>query len=200
MYTIGTAAKATGKAKSTISRDVKEGRISAHKNEDGSYAIDPAELHRVYPPLPSDNGSSNGQENDSQPPVFSVGTGGLQAELQRLRERLTSAGRALEQTEAERDRERRQLQDEIAYLRKSLEIEGEERRKLTAVLTDQRKAAVKSALAGDGGQAVAMPPPMKESMQVAVIPPSTKEGTQTAQISSFVSFWRRLVGNIPRKA
>ena len=28
-YTIGTAAKATGKAKSTISRDVKSGRISA---------------------------------------------------------------------------------------------------------------------------------------------------------------------------
>ena len=30
-YTIGTAARATGKAKSTISRDVKSGRISAQK-------------------------------------------------------------------------------------------------------------------------------------------------------------------------
>jgi excisionase family DNA binding protein len=46
MYTIGTAAKATGKSKSTISRDVEKGKISAVKNEDGSFAIDPAELHR----------------------------------------------------------------------------------------------------------------------------------------------------------
>ena len=48
-YTIGTAAKATGKAKSTISRDIKNGRISAEKQPDGSYLIDPSELHRVYP-------------------------------------------------------------------------------------------------------------------------------------------------------
>ena len=50
-YTIGTAAKATGKAKSTISRDVKSGRISAERQPDGSYLIDPSELHRVYPTL-----------------------------------------------------------------------------------------------------------------------------------------------------
>ena len=58
-YTIGTAAKATGKAKSTISRDVKSGRISAQKQPDGSYLIDPSELHRVYPPVVFDNGSEN---------------------------------------------------------------------------------------------------------------------------------------------
>ena len=34
-YTIGTAAKATGKAKSTISRDVKAGTISAEKTKTG---------------------------------------------------------------------------------------------------------------------------------------------------------------------
>jgi hypothetical protein len=41
-------------------------KISAIKNEDGSYSIDPAELHRVYPPVSQSNGSSNGQSNDSE--------------------------------------------------------------------------------------------------------------------------------------
>lgn len=53
MYTLGTAAKATGMTKSAISKAIKKGRISAKKNEIGRYEIDPAELHRVYPPLPT---------------------------------------------------------------------------------------------------------------------------------------------------
>lgn len=51
-YTLGDAAKATGKSKPTISRAIKNGTISATKNKNGSYSIDPSELHRVYPPLP----------------------------------------------------------------------------------------------------------------------------------------------------
>lgn len=49
MYTLGTAAKATGKSKATISKALKSGRISGHKSDDGVFHIDPAELHRVYP-------------------------------------------------------------------------------------------------------------------------------------------------------
>ena len=53
MYTLGTAAKATGMTKSAIFKAIQKGRISAKKNEMGRYDIDPAELHRVYPPLPA---------------------------------------------------------------------------------------------------------------------------------------------------
>ncbi len=53
MYTLGTAAKATGMTKSAIFKAIQKGRISAKKNEMGRYDIDPAELHRVYPPLPT---------------------------------------------------------------------------------------------------------------------------------------------------
>lgn len=49
-YTLGQAAKATGKQKSTILDSIRKGRISAVKNDLGRYAIDPSELHRVYPP------------------------------------------------------------------------------------------------------------------------------------------------------
>ena len=49
MYTLGSAAKAVGKSKATISKALKSGRISGHKDDSGVFHIDPAELHRVYP-------------------------------------------------------------------------------------------------------------------------------------------------------
>lgn len=48
-FSISRAAKETGLSKSTISRAVKSGRISAKKQDDGSFLIDPAELFRAYP-------------------------------------------------------------------------------------------------------------------------------------------------------
>jgi hypothetical protein len=51
MYTLGTAATAAGLSKSTIHRAIKAGRISATKNDIGDWSIDPAELHRVFPPV-----------------------------------------------------------------------------------------------------------------------------------------------------
>ena len=48
MLTLGEAAKETGLAKSAISRAIKSGRLSAVRHENGSFAIDPAELFRVY--------------------------------------------------------------------------------------------------------------------------------------------------------
>ena len=50
-YTLGQAAKATGLSKMTIQRALKSGRISGSKDETGSYQLDPAELHRVFPPV-----------------------------------------------------------------------------------------------------------------------------------------------------
>jgi hypothetical protein len=49
-YTLGQAAIAVGKSKATISKAIKSGKISAEKQPNGSYKIEPSELHRVYPP------------------------------------------------------------------------------------------------------------------------------------------------------
>lgn len=48
-YTLGEAEKVTGKSKATISAAIKSGRISARKDDTGTFHIDPAELHRIYP-------------------------------------------------------------------------------------------------------------------------------------------------------
>ena len=45
----GQAARATCKSKAAISRAIASGRISAARDANGRYAIDPSELHRVYP-------------------------------------------------------------------------------------------------------------------------------------------------------
>lgn len=48
MLSLGQAAKAAGVGKTTIARAVSSGRLSATRRDDGTYAIDPAELSRVY--------------------------------------------------------------------------------------------------------------------------------------------------------
>lgn len=50
-YTLGQAAKATGKTKTTISNAIKKGRLSAEKNVSGHYQIEVSELHRVFDPI-----------------------------------------------------------------------------------------------------------------------------------------------------
>ena len=51
VYTLGTAANSVGIAKSTVLRAIKAGRISAQRDSNGQWAIDPAEFHRVFPPI-----------------------------------------------------------------------------------------------------------------------------------------------------
>jgi len=62
MYTIATAAAAVGRNKNAILRAIKAGKISVAKDENGEWQIDPAELHRIYPPLRS----ASMRDNDMQ--------------------------------------------------------------------------------------------------------------------------------------
>jgi len=57
--TLGQAAKEAGISKPSLSVAIKKGRLSALKNESGTYEIDPAELFRVYPPKANTNGLDN---------------------------------------------------------------------------------------------------------------------------------------------
>jgi hypothetical protein len=50
-YTLAAAAAACGVNKSTVLRAIKSGKISGTKDENGEWHVEPAELHRVYPPV-----------------------------------------------------------------------------------------------------------------------------------------------------
>jgi hypothetical protein len=120
-YTLGEAAKATGKSKAAISRAIKTHRMSAERQDDGSFKIDPAELHRVYPPVAA--------ELTGQPLAANTG---ITAEVRELQAKLNAAIERLADKDAV-----------IDDLRQRLDREGEERRQaqaqLTALLTDQRQ-------------------------------------------------------------
>lgn len=64
---LGQAAELTGKSKSTISRAIKSGRLSATRDGD-RYCIDPAELSRVFNIATSATGPATVPQNDTQPP------------------------------------------------------------------------------------------------------------------------------------
>ena len=51
MHTLATAAAAVGRNKNAILRAIKAGKIPASQTESGEMQIDPADLHRIYPPL-----------------------------------------------------------------------------------------------------------------------------------------------------
>lgn len=137
-YTAGDAAKATGRNIATITRAIKSGKISARKDVSGAWQIDPAELHRVFPALAQGLQKASMQK-DATP--LQEGTShedrALLDEVAALRERVSSQDQLL----ADRA-------DQIADLRARLNLEGEERRKLTAILTDQRGVAALES--GDG--------------------------------------------------
>lgn len=118
-YTLGAAAKASGKSKATISKAIKSGRLSALKDETGVYQIEPAELHRVYP-----LNIKNEQDRTPRTPseTFEKGAcvGELQARLEAAHERLTDKEALIADLREDRDRWRQQA---------------------TALLADQRTVA-----------------------------------------------------------
>ena len=48
--TLAEAAQATGLNRSTILRAIKSGKISGARDDNGSWSVEPVELHRVFPP------------------------------------------------------------------------------------------------------------------------------------------------------
>lgn len=103
----GQAAKQTGVSKPTISRAITEGRLSANRREDGSWAIDPAELLRwkeAYSHRHTQESQIATPDETPATPVLQVENARIAAELEGTRA-LLDAERARADT-AERDRDR----------------------------------------------------------------------------------------------
>lgn len=119
-HTLGQAAKAVGKSKATIHRDIKSGKLSADRQEDGSYRIDAAELFRVYPPAPPRGVSETPDETASETirnPQETGETKALEAELRLLRERLAEKDELVADLRQERDRLLRVVEEQAGSMR-----------------------------------------------------------------------------------
>jgi len=115
-YTLGEAAKATGKSKATLSKAIKNGRISAMKDDTGAFQIDPSELHRVYPVT-----VRNEHKSTPDKPHTNTENSGIIRELQAL-------------LEAAQER----LADKESVIADLREDRDKWRQQATALLSDQR--------------------------------------------------------------
>jgi chromosome segregation ATPase len=131
MYSLGEAAKTAGRAKSTILRDIRRGKLSAARTEAGGYQIEPAELARVYPPQRSMQRSPNGASNDAQPGAATVEVDRLLDQLSDLRETIRDLRVRLDASEAER--------------RYESEEHHRAQERLTALLTHRQAGSVPAA-------------------------------------------------------
>jgi excisionase family DNA binding protein len=99
--TLGQAAKALGIGKSTLSRYIAQGKVSAQKQPDGSYRIDAAELDRVRGLLRPHPEPSLGHS------ATDLETHLLRQEVEQLRDTLVERDRRIADLMQERDAWRR---------------------------------------------------------------------------------------------
>lgn len=112
-YSITAAHRVTGKSRTTIQKHLKEGKLSATIGPDGTKLIDASELIRVYG-AECDFRREEGTHGPTRPAASAPGG----AELDSLRDKLLTL-------EAERRRERDQLQGQIEHLQETLKLAQE---------------------------------------------------------------------------
>ena len=100
-HTAGTAAKAVGKTKSTITKAIASGKLSAIKNDNGAWEIDASELYRVYPPTPLETVKI--EQNDTLKE-----TDGNSREIEALERLLKAAEEQIDDLKADRNEWRKQ--------------------------------------------------------------------------------------------
>jgi excisionase family DNA binding protein len=123
---VRTAARLARRNRSTLTRMIERGHLSATKDDGGRYLIDPAELERVFGTLASLDARTNA--DGDAPHEYARAHNALARELEMARELL-----ALER--ATHERERRTWDDERTFLRKLVE----EHAGTVKLLTDERQ-------------------------------------------------------------
>jgi excisionase family DNA binding protein len=130
-YTLGEAAKAVGFSKPTLSRAVKNGKLSAKRLDDGSYSIDPSELERWKDANGHRNAKVKRITTTSEASETPHETSALQAEVEELR--------ALVELD---QRERGFLEQRIEDLKERAERAERKEDQLHALLVDLRPRTV----------------------------------------------------------
>ena len=140
-YTLGEAAKAAGFSKPTLSRAIKNGKLSAKRLDDGSYSIDAAELERWKDANGHRNGAVKRIATPSKTPETPSETSALLAEVEKLRAQAQSD-----------QRERGFLEQRIEDLKERAERAERKEDQLHALLVDLRPQTVAAPRKGFWGR------------------------------------------------
>jgi hypothetical protein len=115
MFTLGTAAKHVGKSKPTISKAIKDGRLSATK-VNGVFETEPSELLRVLP-----NGSSQADSASHSASSHSHGLDLVNQHNKHLKASLDDMKERLDDMKSERDLAMRDAREDRARVMSLLE-------------------------------------------------------------------------------
>jgi hypothetical protein len=117
--TVKQAADSVGMSKAAIFKAIRNGKISAEKNQSGEWQIEPVELFRVFEPAPkgfpivhsNGNGAVHSEVHagqyfgsDGTQPVHSASVETLQVEVKMLRELLAAKEQVIEVLQGENTR------------------------------------------------------------------------------------------------
>lgn len=157
LFTLAQASKITGKDKSTIQRWIKSGRLSARVVDGGRYLIDASELHRVCPFSVEDatnatvaTGSNatkrnklqhHGSPSNADVVIRSDDDATMQNPLHNVAMQRSATPEVIEEMATLRA-ENRLLREMTDDLRKRLDAESEERRRLTYLLQPPEKMSL----------------------------------------------------------
>ena len=112
MISMGQAARQLGVSKGTLSKAIASGKLSAARREDGSWAIDPAELHRYLEAnghrFRSAQGAQPETGSSEQPATTDPDTAEIRLRAEIAEQLLTSLREALADMRRQRDDMERQ--------------------------------------------------------------------------------------------
>lgn len=107
--TLTQASKEVGVSKSTLSRAIDKGRLSAAKDDLGRFQIDPSELFRVFPPVSRNSTKLQQVEHDATS-IETLKTAVLEKEIEHLKATLATLHERETDLKSERDSWRDQAQ------------------------------------------------------------------------------------------
>lgn len=111
-FSVSAAHRITGKSRTTLNKHIKSGKLSIERDADGKPLIDAAELIRCY--------GADACDFDRAGADAPAG-GGQQGPGQRVTSEATTVQRELDTLREERERERRQLTEQIERLQQALD-------------------------------------------------------------------------------
>lgn len=100
-YSLAAAAAATGLNKTTVLRAIKAGRITGTRDDFGQWLVEPAELHRVYPPVESSAAPS--PKIAAAPQYAPPAAAALEEQIKGLRDTADLLRAQLDDVKADRD-------------------------------------------------------------------------------------------------
>jgi hypothetical protein len=128
-YNLVQAGAAVGKSKTAILRAIRRGVISAQRDEvTGGWAIDPAELHRAFPPVTNETPRNQDVTDET-------------GELRELRARLEAAELRIGEKDATITDLRHRLDRADSDRRQALDRLAATQERIAALLTDQRSTS-----------------------------------------------------------